>query len=452
MDITLPTGDLRAALDHPLVSALLDQIQDGAIVVDADTRRILGMNRRARALLGYTEEDVASCACRDAMNSPMCQTGCVLSAALEGQPDLPRDTFYRGRDQSQLVHARTRVLVVRAPDGTPLAGIELFSDRTETRQLERQLGLRRSFHGIIGGSKEMQKLYDLVQQVAPYDLPVLITGESGVGKERFADAIQQRSDRAQAPYIKVNCAALNASLVESELFGHRRGAFTGATTDRRGRFEEANGGTILLDEVGELPLSLQAKLLRVLQQGEVQRVGEDRPREVDVRVVAATNRDIERDVDQGQFREDLYYRLAGVRLHVPPLRDRLIDVPALAAHFLERFTEEARSRGRPKDPPQLSDAASAELTTRQWRGNVRELENVLRLAWIRATPGGTIESSHLQQPRGNRQGPVPLKLAEVEAQTIERALQKSDGNVAAAARLLGIDRTTLWRKLKKRTG
>ncbi|HCH66440.1 MAG TPA: hypothetical protein DFR83_26790 [Deltaproteobacteria bacterium] len=270
-----------------------------------------------------------------------------------------------------------------------------------------------------------------------------------MGKERFADAVHHLSERSSGAYVKVNCAALNASLVESELFGHRRGAFTGASQDRRGKFEEADGGTILLDEVGELPLGLQAKLLRVIQQGEIQRVGEDRPRTVDVRILAATNRNIEDDVDAGHFREDLYYRLAGVRLHIPPLRERLVDVPALAIHFLTKFAEEAERRGRPKGCEGLSDDAMADLTSREWRGNVRELENVLRLAWIRVPGGGLIQPAHLQMPGRQRAEPEPLNLGEVERRAIDRAMERSEGNIAGAARLLGIDRTTLWRKLKR---
>ena len=449
MDITLPSADLQAALEHPLVSALFDRIHDGAIVVSVPERRVLAMNRRARALLGIAADDAIGCSCKEMMNAPICRTECVLTAALEGEGARERETVFRGPDGEKVVHAKTRILVVRGPDGTPLAGVELFSDLSEIRHLQLQLGLRRSFQGIIGGSQPMTALYDLIEQVAPYDLPVLVTGESGVGKERFADAVHQLSERATKPYVKVNCAALNASLIESELFGHRRGAFTGASQDRRGKFEEADGGTILLDEVGELPLGLQAKLLRVIQQGEIQRVGEDRPRTVDVRILAATNRNIEDDVDAGHFREDLYYRLAGVRLHIAPLRERLVDVPALAVHFLARFAEEAERRGRPKQCDGLSDDAMTDLTSREWRGNVRELENVLRLAWIRVPSGSLIQPIHLQMPGRQRAQPEPLNLGEVERRAIERAMERSEGNVAAAARLLGIDRTTLWRKLKR---
>jgi transcriptional regulator with PAS, ATPase and Fis domain len=450
MDITLGRSELGALLANPLLTGILDEVSDGAVVIDARTRSVLAMNRRARQLLGVAEGEAIGARCKSALNSPLCAASCLLNAAAEGGAEPDVDHFYRGPAGDRLVHANTRMILVRGPDGAPLAGVELFRDLTETRRLERELGLRRSFHGIIGGSPGMQRLYDLIEQVAPYDLPVLITGESGVGKERFADAVVALSERARGPFVKVNCAALNPSLIESELFGHKKGAYTGAAADRRGSFEEADGGTLLLDEIGELPLSLQAKLLRVLQQGEVQRVGEDRPRIVDVRVIGATNRDIEADAGQGHFREDLYYRLAGVRLHVPPLRDRRVDIPALAEHFLHRFSADAARRGRPKDPPPLSPAALDALMAREWRGNVRELENVLRLAWIRTPAGGTLGPEQLEPPAAAPSAePDPVSLAEVERRAIERAMQRSDGNMAAAARLLGIDRTTLWRKLKR---
>lgn len=452
LDVTLEDGDLDRALAHPLVRGLLEATSDGAVVIDASTRQIRAMNRRARQLLGAdADEDMALHPCKSTLNAPTCLDACPLTAALVGEPvagDL--QVIYRGRGGDRILHARTRMIVLRGPDGVALAGVELFSDMTEQKSLQKAVAERRSLHRIIGRSNPMQTLYDLIEQVAPYDIPVLITGESGVGKERIADAVQHISDRAARPYIKVNCAAINPSLVESELFGHTRGAFTGANRDRRGSFEEAHTGTILLDEVGELPLGLQAKLLRVLQQGEIQRVGEDRPRLVDVRVIAATNRKIEDDVAAGHFREDLYYRLAGARLLVPPLRERITDVPDLAAHFLGRFAEDARERGRPKAVTGFSEDAQAWLMAQEWRGNVRELENVVRLAFIRVPDGRPIAAEHLAagQPVQARKVVAP-SLAELESQAIERALERTAGNLSAAARLLGIDRTTLWRKLKK---
>jgi two-component system, NtrC family, response regulator HydG len=453
VDITLQENSIDGVLSNPLVSALIEHTSDGCIVIDPHSRHIRHMNPRARELLGYSLEEAIDCLCKATLNSTACVQRCPLTAAVAGVVGGTKpselELVYRGAAGDKVLHARARIILVRSPDGRPLAGIELFRDLTEHRALREEQRDRRSLHGIIGSSDPMQNLFRLVEQVAPYELPILITGESGVGKERVADALQFSSDRADAPYVKVNCAALNPSLIESELFGHVRGAFTGAARDRIGKFEEANGGSILLDEVGELPLGLQAKLLRVLQGGDVQRVGEDRPRHVDVRVLAATNRDIEADVAAGHFREDLYYRLAGVRVHVPPLRDRLDDIPLLANHFLDRFAADSERRGRLKPHAGISEAAARALTQRIWRGNVRELENVLRLAWIRAMPGAPIEPELLETPGLGGPRMAPAALADVEQAAIERAMTRTSGNISAAARLLGIDRTTLWRKMKK---
>lgn len=451
MDITLPDGTLDGFLDHPLVSALLASSSDGVIVVDAQERTIRRMNERARLLLGYDTDDPVGHPCRATMNSPSCVHDCPLTEILEGRPENDAlDLFYRGADGDRVLHARTRMIVVRDPDGQPVAGIELFQDLSEHHAMRRALSRRRSLAGVIGRAPAMVALYELVEQVAPYGLPVLIAGESGTGRERFADAVVELSPRKSAPYVKVNCAALNPSLLEAELFGHRAGAMPGAATDRVGAFEAAHGGTLLLDEVGDLPLGLQARLLRVLQDGVVQRMGEREPRAVDVRVLAITGPDLLGAVETGQFREDLYYRLAGVCLDVPPLRARRDDIPDLADHFLLEFAREAEAEGRPRDVRGLTDDALKQLMAEEWRGNVRELQNVLRLAWIRAPEGSRIAPEHLVQPgSGRARRPAPMNLAELEIQAIRRAMDRSDGNMAAAARLLGIDRSTLWRKLKK---
>jgi transcriptional regulator with PAS, ATPase and Fis domain len=433
---------------------LLDESSDGAVVIAADDRRILAMNPVARDVLGYSESEAIGCQCKKMLNSPACTISCPLTALLEGRKkDRALQLYYRGADGSSMLHARTRMLLVRGPDGTPLAGIELFRDLRETRRLQRELGARKGLHGIVGSSPPMQALYGLVEQVAPYDLPVLITGESGTGKERFADAIQHLSERAAAPFIKLNCAALSPTLVESELFGHKRGAFTGASRDRSGVFEEADGGTLFLDEVGELALPIQAKLLRTLQEGEVTRVGEDRVLRVDVRVIAATNRDLPTEIAEGRFREDLYYRLAGVTLALPPLRERLEDVPALVDHLLGQLRGQERRRSKEKRVTGITPAAVRALSGQRWRGNVRELVNVLRLAWIR-TPGGTaMGMDQLGLPSQERVPAVTpdleVSLAELEEQAIRAAMERHDGNMSAAARALGVDRSTLWRKWKR---
>jgi len=450
MDIRLPDRELGTLLDHPLVTGLLDGVSDGVLVIGLPDRDILAMNRVARELLAYQPSETLGCQCRKLMNAPACSNACPLTAALEGRDrERTLDLVYRGRDGDHLLHAHTRMILVRDGEGEAMAGIELFRDIRQVRALQNELSERQSLQGIVGSAPCMRALFTLVTQIAPFDIPVLISGASGVGKERFADAVRATSDRADKPYLKINCAALSESLVESTLFGHTRGAFTGANAHRRGHFEEASGGTLLLDEVGELPLNTQAKLLRVLQEGEITRVGEDRVRRVDVRIIAATNRHLEDAVRTGRFREDLYYRLAGARIQIPPLRERKEDIPALCEHFLRR--EAARNPGRGL-PIRLGPDALSALIDRDWPGNVRELGNVLLLAAIKARGNPEITRADLGfEPALIAPDPSPRTLADLERIAIDRAMRDNDGNATAAARQLGIDRSTLWRKLKSKT-
>jgi DNA-binding NtrC family response regulator len=292
-----------------------------------------------------------------------------------------------------------------------------------------------------------RRLAVLVARVAPRDVTVLLAGESGTGKERVAEAIVRASRRADRPFVRFNCAALAPELAEAELFGHARGAFTGAVRARPGLFREADGGTLLLDEVGELAPSAQAKLLRVLQEGEVRPVGEERARIVDVRVVAATHRDLEEEVRAGRFREDLFYRLNVVTLRIPPLRERPEDVPALARHFLDRF---ARRFG--VEPLRVPDALFDRLAAHAWPGNVRELENAIE-GLVALSPADGLDLALL--PGGGaaaREGaPLPLKerVQAYERGLVVEALRAVHGNRSEAARRLGISRVTLHDKLRR---
>ena len=303
--------------------------------------------------------------------------------------------------------------------------------------------------GIVGSSPAIREVLDILLLAAPTDATVLIEGETGTGKELVAQALHKLSRRARAPLVAVNCAALPETLLESELFGHVKGAFTGAAETRQGRFRQAEGGTLLLDEIGEMPLPVQAKLLRVLQDGEVQPLGADKATKADVRVVAATNRKLEALVAEGKFRADLYYRLNVVPLQLPPLRDRREDIPALAAHFLQ-------GKGR-----HFSPAALEALQRYNWPGNVRELQNLIgRLAVLR--PEGELQLEDL--PPGIRGAPPQAQapqslppegidlyavLAEVEDRLIHEALERAQGNRNQAARSLGLNRTTLVEKIKR---
>ncbi|ROQ92301.1 sigma-54-dependent transcriptional regulator [Desulfosoma caldarium] len=337
--------------------------------------------------------------------------------------------------------------------------LEYTQLRAENQELREQLA-RLRLPEIIGKSPAMERLVELLALVAPSEATVLITGESGTGKSLVARAIHANSRRSQGPLVEVNCAAIPENLMETELFGHDKGAFTGADKARRGRFAQADGGTIFLDEVGELSLPMQAKLLRVLQDGQIQRVGSDQPHVVDVRILAATNRDLQGMIQYGAFREDLYYRLNVVTVEVPPLRQRKDDIPLLVDHFLKTFAAKNKRTVRGITP-----RAMDLLVKYDWPGNVRELENVMERAVIllrsdylteaelplhlqRATPSDP--SSLESKATPEELEPVSsMTLAEMEKHLIERVLEETGGNKSEAARRLGITRRTLRLKLKK---
>jgi DNA-binding NtrC family response regulator len=314
----------------------------------------------------------------------------------------------------------------------------------ENERLAGELTLART---MVFASEAMRRLAVLVARVAPRDVNVLVTGESGTGKERVAEAIVQASRRAERPFVRFNCAALTPELAEAELFGHVRGAFTGAVRARPGLFGEADGGTLLLDEVGELAPNTQAKLLRALQEGEVRAVGEERSRTVDVRVIAATHRDLAAEARAGRFREDLFYRLDVVHLHVPPLRERPEDVPVLARHFLSRFAERY-GLGTASAP----EAVLHRLAGQPWPGNVRELENAIERLVALSPPEG-LDLSLLAAASGPAEdrGPLPLKerVQAYERGLVVEALRAAGGNRSEAARRLGVSRVTLHDKLRR---
>jgi formate hydrogenlyase transcriptional activator len=302
------------------------------------------------------------------------------------------------------------------------------------------------FEGIVGSSRALRSVLDQVRIVAPTDSTVLIEGETGTGKEVIANAIHQNSNRRNRPLIKLNCAAIPAGLLESELFGHQRGAFTGAATQKIGRFEAANGGTLFLDEIGEIPLELQAKLLRVLQEQEFERLGSSFTRRVDVRIVAATNQDLEARVANNEFRIDLYYRLNVFPISLPALRLRPDDIPALAAHFVQKFSKRMSRR-----ISRIAKDAMEVLKRHSWPGNVRELQNVIERAVILTQDGDVLQLPPVATRMSMRAGTGTL--AEAEREHILHALEESNwivGGKAGAAARLGLKRTTLIDKMRKR--
>jgi DNA-binding NtrC family response regulator len=322
--------------------------------------------------------------------------------------------------------------------------------RRETSELRNRLEERYSFENIVGSSQEMQAVFKSIVQIAPSRATVLLNGESGTGKELVAAAIHQRSPRAARPFVRLHCAALAETLLESELFGHERGAYTGAERKREGRFEQANGGTLFLDEIAEISPGTQVKLLRVLQEREFERVGGNQTIHIDVRVIAATNRDLKAMVAAGRFREDLYYRLNVIALTLPALRQRQADIPALAMHFLQRFAEE-----NCKNVTALSDAVLALLVAYPWPGNVRELENAIERAVV-VSDGDTIEPRHLPPEfavvsrRAAGAPPVPgSSMDELERHAIMKTLESVGGSTSRAAEILGISVRKIQYKLQE---
>ena len=377
--------------------------------------------------------------------------GLVIAMTAYGDVETAVGAMQRGAYDyiAKPFHAEEVVLVVRK-------AVERERLLARVHALESELGGRQAGAHIVGDSKPMREAIDVARKVARYPSTVLITGESGTGKELFARLVHDESPRAANPFVAVNCGAIPESLLESELFGHVRGAFTGAVSDRAGLFADAEGGTLFLDEIGELPLALQVKLLRALQEGEVRAVGAAASRRIDVRVIAATNRDLGEEVAHRRFREDLFYRINVVAIPLPPLRERGEDVAPLAAHFIRRYAEKL---GMPHAA--LAPSALAELARHSWPGNVRELENAIERALVLAG-GAVVEPQHLPDavrggvstngsPRVAAESELSVKhrVRELERTLIESALARTGGNRTRAARLLELSHRALLYKIRE---
>ena len=435
--------------------SILESLGEGLIITDRDSR-ILYANSRIECLAGRPRSELIGAVSYE------------LLAPKEQWPAMRRRHKERlaGREESyELEYVRkdggrhwvsVRAVPYRNARDEIVGTIGLISCIKERKSLEfeneyLQEELRGNYRSILGESPALKKVLAQIEMVAPTNANVLVLGESGTGKELVARAIHERSPRKAAALVRVNCASVPRELFESEFFGHVRGAFTGAVKDRIGRFELAHGGTLFLDEIGEVPLELQSKLLRVLQEGQFEKLGEDRTRTVDVRIIAATNRDLETEVEAGRFRQDLYYRLSVFPIELPPLRGRVEDIPALAQHFL---TQSARKLGL--NPPRLSPAQLKELQSYDWPGNVRELQNIIERAAIRSRDGrlelGLARSGSIRPASRKTEAesqPAAASLGEIKEQErslILDALAKTRGKIYGpdgAASLLGLKPTTL---------
>ena len=431
------------------IRTILDNIPSGVYTVDREMK-LLSFNRSLEKITGFPAEEVLGKTCAEVLRSDFCEAGCPLKRSMRtGETLRGVELNLRARDGS-VVPIASSTAVLRDEEERPIGGICSFRDLRELHVVPFPQAYAREFQGMLSKNPKMHEIFDLIETVAESDANVLIGGESGTGKELVARAIHRLSARAGKPFVGVNCASLNENLMESELFGHVRGAFTGAVKDRMGRFEMAEGGTLFLDEVSEIGLHLQAKLLRVLQEREYQRVGETAARKADVRILSATNKRLKERIAGGTFRDDLYYRLNVVSVTPPPLRERKEDIPILVEHFLCRPQGTIGGCRR-----SFSPLAMQALLEYPWPGNVRELENAVERAKI-CSRGEVIEEFALPaeiRHRGSSvlrgAGAFGEKKANLEADRIRETLTGSGGNRTKAAARLGVSRVTLWRRMKQ---
>ncbi len=417
-----------------------------AVFVYDQNMEIKYFNAAAEKITGHLSKDVLGQKCTTLFDKSLCLNNCDLCMTVKDAKNdkVNFDSPFFRKDGARRLGDFRAGLLRKDPQGNTEVLVSL-TDVTEVTRLKKELQETHSFRHMVGKSPQMKEVFRTIQNVALYDSTVFIDGESGTGKELVASAIHYESPRAGENLIKVNCSAFSDSLLESELFGHVKGAFTGALQERIGRFEEASDGTIFLDEVGDMSPHIQVKLLRVLQEKEVERVGENRTRKVDIRIIAATNKNLKQEVDAGRFREDLYYRLNVFPIHMPPLRERKEDIPPLADRFVERWKSK-----HPKHITDLSDDALGKLMDHSWPGNVRELENAIEHACIKAV-GPAVELRDLPAYLQNHSDGAKVKRKRkwLTKKIVKEALEACDHNQTHAAERLNVHRITLWRKMKE---
>jgi len=431
-------------------NVILNSIADGVFTTDSEGK-ITFFNKAAEEITGFTSKEALGRFCFDIFRADICQSRCALKETIRTKKEIINLSVTVLNKKGKKLPISISTAVLKNEKGKIIGGVETFRDLSTIEELKKELQQKYTFGDIISKNHQMHEIFNVLPNIAESDSTVLIQGVSGTGKELFAKAIHNWSHRKEKPFVGVNCGALPETLLESELFGYVKGAFTDAKKDKPGRFALANGGTIFLDEIGDMSPSLQAKLLRVLQEKEYDPLGSVSPRKTDVRIIAATNNDLSRLVSEGKFRDDLYYRVNVVKIELPSLSQRREDIPLLIGAFINKFN--ARME---KQITGVTDHALRRLMSYEYPGNVRELENIIEHAFVLCR-GNRIDldclpREILQAPEGeysqvSRQDQSAFGKA--EADVIARTLRKHGGNRLRAADELGIDRTTLWRKMHK---
>jgi PAS domain S-box-containing protein len=445
--MTAPIGPTTPKLPAP-TEAILESISDGVFTVDLNWR-ISSFNRAAETITGIPRREAIGRRCSEVFRSSMCETECALRQTRKTGQRIVGKAGYIVRTDGTRLPISVSTADLRDADGTVIGGVETFRDMSDVEALRRELEGRYRVGDLVSRSAGMQKVFEVLPAIAASPSTVLICGETGTGKEVMARTVHSLSSRRDNPFVAVNCAALPETLLESELFGYKTGAFTGAVRSKPGRFALARGGTLFLDEIAEISPAVQVRLLRVLQERVYEPLGATRSESADVRIIVASNSDLAGAVRDGGFREDLYYRINVVRIELPPLRRRKEDIPLLAKQFVDRFN---RLQGRSIEG--VTGDALALLMAHHWPGNVRELENAVERAFIMCT-GGLIGIEHLPEELtaqgGAQRCDTSMQTARdmFDAQNIRAALARNSFNRLAAARDLGIHKSTLFRKIKR---
>ena len=407
-------------------------------------RKIFYFNGQAEKITGFKREDVLGKDCHDIFGTPLCGERCSFCGNTDVFKGKSEYTINITRKNNESRRVKMSVTAMKDESDQNFGVLAALTDMTDLLNLSIRARKISSFSGILGKDSKMLTVFQQIRDVAGYDYPVHISGETGTGKELVANAIHNESPRSGAPFVPINCGALPESLIESELFGHVKGAFSGALRDKKGRFELADRGTIFLDEIADLSKPMQVKLLRFLQDGTFEKVGGEKTISVNVRVLSATNKNLKKEVQQNHFRKDLFYRLNVIPIHLPPLRERRNDIPLLMEHFLKEAEEMHGNK-----PPKVSKEALSIMMGYHWPGNVRELQNVIQFAIVNCSGDNILpkdlpmelkDESILRSARGASR--------KLDAEIVKSALEKTGGNKAKASRLLGVGRATLYRFLK----
>ncbi len=432
------------------LDAIFNSNIEGTFTIDNDWN-VTSFNTSAEKITGYKKSEAIGKKCWDIFNSSLCRNGCHMEQTMQkGKPMIGNEL--------EIMHKDGKIIPIRVNSGIlinnkneKIGAVETFIDISEIKNLSEHLSDIFKYENIVGRNKEIKQIITVLESVSQTDSSVLITGESGTGKELASRAIHLNSPRKTGPFIAVNCSAFVESLIESELFGHEKGSFTGAIKTKIGKFELAKGGTLFLDEIGDLSLSVQTKFLRVLETREFERVGGNKTIKVEARIIAATNKNLSEEISAGRFREDLFYRINVINIHLPPLRDRMDDLPLIVNHFIELFNKKFN-----KEIRQFSSQAFDILMEYEWPGNIRELENVIEHCFVLCN-GKIIQVEFLPKRLREQKKTVIASsnaiqkngFKDVERELIISVLDKYHGNRTKAAKELNINPSTLWRKIKK---